>query len=195
MVGKVIIIGDSGVGKTTILTQFVHEIYHDNHDLTIGVDFGSKYVDVDGVDVKLQIWDTAGQENFRSISRSYYKGAEVAIIVFDSRSLNYLDKVNSWINDLHVHNDDVKIIIVGNKKDMLSTIQQTSKFNQIKKLNYPFYLISSKNYNEVEKVFVHAAQFIYEYHKYEDRKYNLHVIPIKVSVWNKLRSTFKMCWD
>ena len=194
MVGKVIIIGDSGVGKTSMLTQFVHERYNNNHDLTIGVDFGSKCVDVDGIDVKLQIWDTAGQEAFRSISRSYYKGAKVAIIVFDSRSLNYLDKVNSWINDLYMHNNDVNIIIVGNKKDMLSTIQQTSKFNEIKELNYPFYLISSKNYNEVEKIFVHAAQYIYESQKHEHIDEIQQIIQIKSSVLNRILLKFKMCW-
>ena len=193
MVGKVIIIGDSGVGKTTILTQFVHERYNNQHDLTIGVDFGTKCLNINGVDIKLQIWDTAGQEAFRSISRSYYKGAKVAIIVFDSRSLNYLDKVNSWIDDLQLHNDNVKIIIVGNKKDMLSIQQNSMLLNNMKTFKYQSYLISSKNYSDVEKIFINAAEFIYESQKDELQTKHNEDLQI-VSTASSFLSNIKQCW-
>jgi Ras-related protein Rab-2A len=193
MVGKVIIIGDSGVGKTTILTQFVHERYNNQHDLTIGVDFGTKCLNINGVDIKLQIWDTAGQEAFRSISRSYYKGAKVAIIVFDVRSVNYFNKVNSWIDDLQLHNDNVKIIIVGNKKDMLSIQQNSMLLNNMKTFKYQSYLISSKNYSDVEKIFINAAEFIYESQKDELQTKHNEDLQI-VSTASSFLSNIKQCW-
>ena len=198
MVGKVIIIGDSGVGKTTMLTQFIHERYNNQRDLTIGVDFGSKYVNVNGVDVRLQIWDTAGQECFRSISRSYYKGAKVAIIVFDAVNNKYKDQLNLWLNDLNMHNNNVKIIIVCNKKDKLSAYQQTNISENIKEsFNSQFHLISSKIFSDVEKVFMNAAEIIYEDLKQlEEHHQQNNIINLeKISVWNNIKIKVNTCFN
>ena len=198
MVGKVIIIGDSGVGKTTMLTQFIHERYNNQRDLTIGVDFGSKYINVNGVDVRLQIWDTAGQECFRSISRSYYKGAKVAIIVFDAANNKYKDQLNLWINDLNMHNNNVKIIIVCNKKDKLSAYQQTNITQNIKEsFNSQFHLISSKIFSDVEKVFMNAAEIIYEDLKQlEEHHQQNNIINLeKISVWNNIKIKVNTCFN
>lgn len=198
MVGKVIIIGDSGVGKTTMLTQFIHERYNNQRDLTIGVDFGSKYVNVNGVDVRLQIWDTAGQECFRSISRSYYKGAKVAIIVFDAANNKYKDQLNLWINDLNMHNNNVKIIIVCNKKDKLSAYQQTNITQNIKEsFNSQFHLISSKIFSDVEKVFINAAEIMYrDLKQLEEHHQQNNIIDFeKISVWNKIKIKVNTCFN
>eukprot|EP01097_Dermamoeba_algensis_P010342 TRINITY_DN7597_c0_g1_i1.p1 TRINITY_DN7597_c0_g1~~TRINITY_DN7597_c0_g1_i1.p1 ORF type:complete len:131 (-),score=24.59 TRINITY_DN7597_c0_g1_i1:441-800(-) len=80
---KYITVGDSGVGKTCLLLRFTDDRFHDTHNMTIGVEFGSKNVRLNEEDVKLQIWDTAGQEKFESITRSYYRGASAAIMVYD----------------------------------------------------------------------------------------------------------------
>jgi len=198
MVGKVIIIGDSGVGKTTMLTQFIHERYNNQRDLTIGVDFGSKYINVNGVDVRLQIWDTAGQECFRSISRSYYKGAKVAIIVFDAANNKYKDQLNLWINDLNMHNNNVKIIIVCNKKDKLSAYQQTNITQNIKEsFNSQFHLISSKIFSDVEKVFINAAEIMYrDLKQLEEHHQQNNIIDFeKISVWNKIKIKVNTCFN
>jgi len=197
MIGKVIIIGDSGVGKTTILTQFIHERYKNDHDLTIGVDFGSKYVNINNAEVRLQIWDTAGQECFRSISRSYYKDAKVAIIVFDAANNKYKEQLNSWINDINMHNNNVKIIIVCNKKDKLSKFQQTNISKKIKECySNQFYLISSKIFSDVEKVFINAAEIIYEdlQHIEEHHQQNNIISFEKPSVWNNIKIKVKTCF-
>ncbi|EAN93608.1 ras-related protein rab-2a, putative, partial [Trypanosoma cruzi] len=80
---KYIIIGDSGVGKSCLLLQFTDKRFEPLHDLTIGVEFGARVVTIQQKNVKLQIWDTAGQESFRSITRSYYRGACGALLVYD----------------------------------------------------------------------------------------------------------------
>ena len=80
---KYIIIGDTGVGKSCLLLQFTDKRFRHDHDLTIGVEFGSRMIHLDDKDIKLQIWDTAGQESFRSITRSYYRGAACALLVYD----------------------------------------------------------------------------------------------------------------
>lgn len=81
---KYIIVGESSVGKSCLLLQFIDNRFKDSHDLTIGVDFGSKTIKLnDGTSVKVQIWDTAGQESFRSITRSYYRGSICALLVYD----------------------------------------------------------------------------------------------------------------
>eukprot|EP01119_Soliformovum_irregulare_P010009 TRINITY_DN2424_c0_g1_i1.p1 TRINITY_DN2424_c0_g1~~TRINITY_DN2424_c0_g1_i1.p1 ORF type:complete len:133 (-),score=4.38 TRINITY_DN2424_c0_g1_i1:463-861(-) len=86
---KYIIIGDSGVGKSCLLLQFTDKRFQPAHDLTIGVEFGSRMISIDGKQVKLQIWDTAGQESFRSITRSYYRGAAGALLVYDITRLTF----------------------------------------------------------------------------------------------------------
>ncbi|XP_016055095.1 PREDICTED: ras-related protein Rab-2B isoform X2 [Miniopterus natalensis] len=83
---KYIIIGDTGVGKSCLLLQFTDKRFQPVHDLTIGVEFGARMVNIDGKQIKLQIWDTAGQESFRSITRSYYRGAAGALLVYDITS-------------------------------------------------------------------------------------------------------------
>ena len=80
---KYIIIGDTGVGKSCLLLQFTDKRFRNDHDITIGVEFGSRMIQLDNKEIKLQIWDTAGQESFRSITRSYYRGAAGALLVYD----------------------------------------------------------------------------------------------------------------
>ena len=80
---KYIIIGDTGVGKSCLLLQFTDSRFRNDHDLTIGVEFGAKIVNIENKSIHLQIWDTAGQESFRSITRGYYRGAAAALLTFD----------------------------------------------------------------------------------------------------------------
>lgn len=100
MVLKVIIIGDSGVGKTNILTRYCEGIFKDSYVATIGVDFKVKMVDVEGRKVKLQIWDTAGQERFKNITQTYYKGAAGIILVYAINNQDSFRNINNWLKQI-----------------------------------------------------------------------------------------------
>jgi Ras-related protein Rab-2A len=117
---KYIIVGDSSVGKSCLLLQFTDKRFKLSHDLTIGVEFGSRLVAVEPrVNVKLQIWDTAGQESFRSITRSYYRGAICSLLVYDiTRRQSFQNCVN-WLEEIQEHGyNKMLIILVGNKCDL-----------------------------------------------------------------------------
>ncbi|KAK4392935.1 Ras-related protein RABB1b [Sesamum angolense] len=116
---KYIIIGDTGVGKSCLLLQFTDKRFQPVHDLTIGVEFGARMVTIDGRPIKLQIWDTAGQESFRSITRSYYRGAAGALLVYDITRRETFNHLASWLEDARQHaNPNMTILLVGNKSDL-----------------------------------------------------------------------------
>lgn len=117
-------IGDAGVGKSSIQTRFVNQTFSKPYELTIGVEFASKEVILDNEKIKLHLWDTAGQESFRSICRSYYRGADSAIIVYDVSSKPSFDHIVMWLNDIKSTSDDVDIYIVGNKSDLENRVPQ-----------------------------------------------------------------------
>ncbi|GMI86788.1 GTP-binding 2 [Hibiscus trionum] len=116
---KYIIIGDTGVGKSCLLLQFTDKRFQPVHDLTIGVEFGARMVSIDGRPIKLQIWDTAGQESFRSITRSYYRGAAGALLVYDITRRETFNHLMSWLEDARQHgNPDMAVMVIGNKCDL-----------------------------------------------------------------------------
>jgi len=111
-------IGESGVGKSALLSRFVDNQFDTNFISTIGVDFKIHYMKVDNQDIKLQVWDTAGQERFRTITTSYYRGANGIMIVFDVTDNASFEKVRYWLNELKEHvGPDMPSILVGNKID------------------------------------------------------------------------------
>jgi len=116
---KYIIIGDTGVGKSCLLLQFTDKRFQPVHDLTIGVEFGARMITIDGKQIKLQIWDTAGQESFRSITRSYYRGAAGALLVYDITRRDTFNHLTSWLEDARQHsNSNMVIMLIGNKSDL-----------------------------------------------------------------------------
>ncbi|VAH33264.1 unnamed protein product [Triticum turgidum subsp. durum] len=116
---KYIIIGDTGVGKSCLLLQFTDKRFQPVHDLTIGVEFGARMITIDNKPIKLQIWDTAGQESFRSITRSYYRGAAGALLVYDITRRETFNHLASWLEDARQHaNANMTIMLVGNKCDL-----------------------------------------------------------------------------
>ena len=154
---KFILIGDSTVGKTCILTRFVDGWFKQDSDPTIGVEFGSKVLKCkSGVTVRLQVWDTAGQESFRSITRSYYRGAIGALLVYDITNANSFDSLPSWLKDsLDATNHNIGLVLVGNKADLEAERQvdkETAK-NFAKDNNLLFLETSAKNGQNIEKIF------------------------------------------
>lgn len=117
---KILIIGESGVGKSSLLLRFTEDNFDPEQTLTIGVDFKTKKLTVDGNTVKLAIWDTAGQERFRTLTPSYYRDAQGAILVFDVSSYSTFGKLETWLNELDTYSTKSNIVkmIVGNKIDV-----------------------------------------------------------------------------
>ena len=117
---KIILIGDSSVGKTNLLTRFVKNEFNQQSKPTIGVDFFSKTVQVDKKSIKAQIWDTAGQERFKSFSSAYYNGSHGAIIVYDITNKDSFENVKSWVQELKTHLEFEKLVVmlIGNKSDL-----------------------------------------------------------------------------
>ena len=116
---KILIIGESGVGKSSLLLRFTDDQFDPDQEATIGVDFKVKVIDNNGNKVKLAIWDTAGQERFRTLTPSYYRGAQGAILVYDISSRESFQKVEDWLNELETYstNHDLIKMLVGNKCD------------------------------------------------------------------------------
>ncbi|KAK8266160.1 hypothetical protein V6Z12_D12G227500 [Gossypium hirsutum] len=116
---KLLLIGDSGVGKSCLLLRFADDSYLDSYISTIGVDFKIRTVEHDGKIIKLQIWDTAGQERFRTITSSYYRGAHGIIIVYDVTDQESFNNVNQWLNEISRYgSENVNKLLVGNKSDL-----------------------------------------------------------------------------
>jgi len=133
---KVVIVGDSGVGKSCLLKRFATNEFNENHYTTIGVDFEVRTVDIDGKAVKLQLWDTAGQERFRTITSTYYRGAHAILLVYDVCSASTFQNVSYWLNEIRralnssssatQRNDSAVIVLVGNKADCPASQREVS---------------------------------------------------------------------
>jgi len=116
---KVVLIGDSGVGKSNLLSRFTRNEFNLESKSTIGVEFATRSIQVDGKTIKAQIWDTAGQERYRAITSAYYRGAVGALLVYDiAKHLTY-ENVERWLRELRDHADtNIVVMLVGNKSDL-----------------------------------------------------------------------------
>jgi Ras-related protein Rab-1A len=159
---KVIIIGDSGVGKSSILTMFCEKtIPDDYYNTTIGVDLFTKSVQINNNKIKLQIWDTAGQERFRSITRTYYRGANAIIITYDITNKNSFDRIKEWISEIERNNNlEPIIMILGNKKDLdyKRTISYETAKELADNLNIIYYEVSAMKNINIDECFNHLTQ-------------------------------------
>ncbi|KAK5873477.1 hypothetical protein PBY51_018514 [Eleginops maclovinus] len=116
---KLLLIGDSGVGKTCLLFRFSEDAFNTTFISTIGIDFKIRTIELDGKKIKLQIWDTAGQERFRTITTAYYRGAMGIMLVYDVTNEKSFDNIRNWIRNIEEHaSSDVERMVLGNKCDM-----------------------------------------------------------------------------
>jgi small GTP-binding protein len=160
---KYIIVGNSGAGKSSLLRQLTEQRFSSTYNMTIGVEFGSKIVDVDGTPIKLQIWDTAGQESFRSITRSYYRGAVGAVIVFDLTRRESFESATTWLKDCREQcKVDVACLLVGNKSDLVGlreiTPEEAKAFAASQNVEYVE--TSAKTYESVEAAFHQLGRMV-----------------------------------
>lgn len=154
---KLLLIGDSGVGKSCLLLRFADDTYTESYISTIGVDFKIRTIELDGKTIKLQIWDTAGQERFRTITSSYYRGAHGIIVVYDVTDQESFNNVKQWFQEIERYAcEGVNKLLVGNKSDL--TLKKVVDYASAKEfadqLGVPFLETSAKNATNVENVFM-----------------------------------------
>ncbi|KAG6522750.1 hypothetical protein ZIOFF_019902 [Zingiber officinale] len=162
---KYIVIGDTGVGKSCLLLQFTDKRFQPVHDLTIGVEFGARMINIDKKPIKLQIWDTAGQESFRSITRSYYRGAAGALLVYDITRRETFNHLASWLEDARQHaNAKMTIMLIGNKSDLAHRRAVSAEEGEqfAKDHGLIFMEASAKTAQNVEEAFIDTATNIYK---------------------------------
>ena len=118
IVFKLLLLGDSSVGKTSILLEYISNKFDESSISTVGVDYMDKIIDYNKFKIKLQIWDTSGEEKFRTITKNFYRNADGLLVVFDLTKKESYDHIRSWINEAKENNDKLKTILIGNKLDL-----------------------------------------------------------------------------
>jgi Ras-related protein Rab-1A len=153
---KVLIIGNSGVGKSCLLLRFAEDMFSNNYISTVGVDFKIGKLNVDSKSVKLQIWDTAGQERFRTITKSYYHGSNGIVVVYDITDRESFDQVQHWMSEIDAHaSSDVCRLLVGNKADLSDkrAVKSDEGSALARQHGIPFLETSAKDSSNVEGMF------------------------------------------
>ena len=165
MMIKVILIGDSGVGKTNIMSKFLKNQFLENSKATVGVEFGSKLFIHENHKIKAQIWDTAGQEKYKAITGAYYKGSKGALVIYDITRKDTFSNIDKWVNDLKTTGDPkITIIIIGNKNDLADKRQVTKEEGEEKAKSFgcAFLETSAFSGDNIDKAFDIMVKEIYE---------------------------------
>jgi len=171
---KYIIVGDSAVGKSNILLQFAHKKFKNDHEITIGVEFGAKNISIRDSIYRIQIWDTAGQETFRSITRAYYKNSVCAFLVYDITNRESFFNIHSWMEECKVQSPKtITMVLIGNKVDLIE--QRKISYEEGKefadKYGLLFFETSAKSSYNVEEAFQASGEVIAK--GIENKKYDL----------------------
>lgn len=192
---KIIIIGDSSVGKSSIISKFVDNEYNDVFMSTIGVDLNVKFVKIDGKTIKLQLWEIAGHERFRNIVSAYYRNCQGIILTFDVTNKESFENIQNWIGLINKNNteyNDIPEILVGNKNDLKSrraiSYEEASEYSC--DLNIPYIECSAKNGENIHDVFDVITKAI----KTNSCLQNMKSFEQKISSPKKERSCCFMSW-
>ena len=162
---KIIIIGDSNVGKSNILSRYTKDQFQGNSKATVGVELGTKFVKVEGVGAKLQIWDTAGQERYRSLTSSYYKGCHGCFIVYDITNEASFQSISTWYEQaVKEAGKDVSIILVGNKCDLESErkVSKEQGEEKARSMNASFFETSALSKVNIDDIFNEIVNNIFQ---------------------------------
>lgn len=162
---KVVLIGDSGVGKSNLLSRFIRNEFDLKSLTTIGVEFAQRNIDFHGKTVKAQIWDTAGQERYRAITKAYYRGANGALLVYDITKPYTFENVDHWLKELREHaKTEILVMLVGNKSDLehLRTVKTAEGKAFAEENSISFIETSALNSMNVEKAFQTILAEIYK---------------------------------
>ena len=173
---KMIVIGDAGVGKSCLTTKASKGIFEETYSATIGFEFLVFNVKINDKVVKLQIWDTCGQELYRSLISSFYRNASLAMMVYAIDNKESFNHIESWLKEVKLQsNPDIKIFLIGNKSDLDEkrkvSLEAAKTFKEENAIHY-FSETSAKNGINAKEVFVEAAKLLYiEHLKYRERKF------------------------
>ena len=162
---KVVIVGDSGVGKTNLIKRFVTNSFNQNSKATVGVEFLSKSYRINDQVFKIEMWDTAGQERYKSITAAYYKGAKGALIVYDITQKTTFENISKWMTEIKEKSSkDMKVMIIGNKTDLKDERQVTTEEASLKAqdLGAPIMETSALDASNVKEVFYDLMKEMYK---------------------------------
>ena len=160
---KFIIVGDSSVGKSNILLRFSRNVFDPGHQATLGIEFANKHLIYNNTDYLIQIWDTAGQENFRSVTRAYYKASAVAMVVYDITKEETFEHIQAWLKDCkELAPRTVLLVLVGNKSDLEDQRVITKERGEYlaKENNMMFFETSALNGNGIEEAFKKSIEAV-----------------------------------
>ena len=160
---KFIIVGDSSVGKSNILLRFSRNVFDPGHQATLGIEFANRHLQYNNIDYLVQVWDTAGQENFRSVTRAYYKASAVAMVVYDITSEESFQHIQQWIKDCKdLAPKTVLLVLIGNKTDLEEgrVIQKERGEELANENNMLFFETSALNGNGVEEAFQKSIEAV-----------------------------------
>ena len=150
---KLVVLGDTSVGKSSIVSRFVKNDFFDFEEPTIGAAFLSSNMKIDNKNVNFEIWDTAGQERYRSLAPMYYRGAHVAIVVFDITKNDSFNGAKSWINELKNRARNCHIFLVANKIDLERKIEKNKIIEYATKINCDYKEVSAKSSEGINNLF------------------------------------------
>ena len=193
---KIVIIGNSGVGKSCILKRAVQNKFDENYQATIGFEFLLMHFNVNGLKIKLQIWDTCGQEMYRSLVQGFYRNTSLAVIVYDVSSKESFEGLELWIRDIQQHTEpNLPIFIIGNKIDLEANVseddaQMFANSNRVKYFNQ----CSAKTGKNVKEIFYEAAKYLYKaYNEIKGKSRVPSVTRLKIESQNEKQKKKKKC--
>lgn len=157
---KLLMLGDSGVGKSSLMIRFTNATFSEQMMGTTGIDMRVKDLDIQNRHVKIQIWDTAGQERFHSIARTYYCGAHGIILTYDVNDRTSFNNIPNWLEDIRKNTKEVFILLVGNKIDLHKVVSDNEVKEFADKASIPFIMTSAKNDENVQDAFVNLIETI-----------------------------------
>ena len=166
---KILIIGDSGVGKSNILLRYVDGMFSEEFISTIGVDFRIHTLQIENKNVKLQLWDTAGQDRFKSIVQSYYRGAAGILVVYDVTNRESFENINQWINEVQRLSSEAQLVLVANKIDLSDKAKVTSEEGKSLALQFgiPFFEVSAKSNSNIDECILTIAKTLVNKEKHD----------------------------
>ena len=188
---KVLLLGNSYVGKTCILLRFSEDTYKDDYEVTIGLNYRIKTLNIDNNPIRMQIWDTSGEEKFKAIAKNFYRGAHGVLLIYDICEKNSFLDVKSWIEQIieNTDNDNLVMILCGNKCDMEKerNISKNEGENLANSYKIPFFECSAKENINIDEIFNTLAKNIYE------KVGNRYTISVKLNSNNFKKRITKCC--
>ena len=162
---KIMVLGESKVGKTSLIKRFTKDQFGGVYLTTVGMDFQDKIIEIEDKKIRLQVWDTAGQERFRNVTKSYFQSSHGLLVVYDITDKESFEKINFWMKNIKENApENAKLILVGNKCDLANERQVSYEEGEKKASNYniKFFESSAKDGTNVKEFFFYLANEIYQ---------------------------------